>query len=157
MGSVSFGRQDITFSGDQNYTLTTSFVSSDSGDIGSSTQGNRLKFVKKFSVYLYYTPGAGGTGNSLSVQVEINPFTEKEDPTGLFWAPIGKYVDVTGTWTEEPATFVSLAGTASTKSKVVPIDIIDPSAYRVRIKAKETVVGGAAGSLRAMIGTNTFN
>ncbi len=117
-----------------------------------------MKFVKKFSIYLYYTPGAGGTGNSIQYQVEINPFYYSEDKTGLYWAPIGKYVDTAGTWDEERATFDSGTGaTASTQYNVTPLDIIDPSAARIRIKIKETIVGGSAGAVRAMLGTNTIN
>lgn len=155
MGSTSFGRQDIKFNGLNVSPLTTSFVASDTVTV--EAQPTNLKFVKKFSVYLYYTPGAGGTGNSIQYQVEINPFYYQEDKTDLFWAPIGKYVDATGTWTEERATFVSGTGTAATQYNVVPLDIIDPSAARVRIKIKETVVGGSAGTIRIMLGTNTIN
>lgn len=156
MGSTSFGRQDIKFNDLADYPLTTSYVASDTVTV--QAQDSNLKFVKKFSVYLYYTPGAGGTGNSIQYQVEINPFYYSEDKTNLFWAPIGKYVDVAGTWTEEPASFVSLTGTtAATKYALVPLDIIDPSAARVRIKVKETIVGGVAGSVRIMLGTNTIN
>lgn len=161
MSSLSFGRQDVIFPGgtldSPAYTLTASFVASTGTDVEHS--GNiSLKFVKKFSVYAYYTPGTGGGGNSLQYQVEINPFYYEQDPNNLFWAPIGKYVDVTGTWTEEKATFTSnTSTTALTQDNVTPLDIIDPSAARVRIKAKETIVGGSAGTVRFMIGSNTIN
>lgn len=152
--SASFGRQDVTWNGSNSPTLTTSYVASDTLNDNQIS----LKYVKKFSVYLYYTPGAGGTGNSLQFQVQINPFYKKEDPTDLFWAPIGKYTDAAGTWTEEPATFTTTTNpVASTQYNAVPLDVIDPSAARVRVLIKETVVGGAAGKVRVMIGSNTIN
>lgn len=148
-GSTSFGRVDVKFSGTTPYTLTTSLVASDAIDI---------KFVKKFSVYSFYTPGAGGTGNSINYQVEINPFYAKEDPNDLYWAPIGRFIDTSGQYAEEKATFnSSTSTTAATQYNEVPLDIIDPAAARVRIKVKETVVGGSAGTVRLMLGTNTIN
>lgn len=161
MSSQSFGRQDVLFPNGTldapSYTLTTSYVASQTTDLEHG--GNiSLKFVKKFSVYIFYTPGAGGDGNSVQCEIEINPFYYEQDTADAFWAPIGKYIDATGTWTEEKAMFTSgVATAAGVKYAVTPIDIIDPSAARVRIKIKETVVGGSAGSVRVMIGSNTIN
>ena len=152
MASVSFGRQDVLFStttlDSPALTLTSSYVASTPID---------LKFVKKFTVYGYYTPGAGGTGNSLEYTVELNPFYATQDPSDLYWAPIGKFTDSTGTWTEESGAFNSATGVASTQKNITPLDVIDPSAARVRIKVKEVGGAGAVGKVRLMLGTNTIN
>lgn len=152
--TLSFGRQDVNFSGSNTYTLTTSYVASDSVDNGSEIS---LKYVKKLSVYAYYTPSTNG--NSLQYQVEINPYDIKEDPTNLKWVPIGKYVDAAGTWTEEKGSFTTTTSTTGgAQYNAVPLDIIDPSARRIRILAKETLGGGgAAGTVKFVIGTNTIN
>ncbi len=149
MSSVSFGRQDLTFAGNKIYTLTASPVASD--PIGT-------KFVKKFSIYGYYTPGAGGSGNSVDYTVEINPFYPAEDPGNAFWAPIGRWVDTAGNYAEERATFIGGTATvAGVKYNLVPLDIVDPSAAQMRIKIEEVVLGGAAGSVQMMVGSNTIN
>lgn len=150
--TVSFGKEQVTFTAAgvqvSIYTLTTGLVASNPVEI---------KFAKKLTVYPYYTPGAGGNGNYLSYQVEINPFPADQDPTDAYWSAIGKYTDTAGTWVEEPATFLSAAGTAGTQKNVTPLDVVDIAAYRVRIKAKETVVGGVAGTVKFILGTNTIN
>ena len=149
MSSMSFGRQDITFGGNSTYPLTTGYVASDPISI---------KFVKKASVYGYYTPGAGGTGNSVEYIVEFNPFYPKEDPGNLYWAPVGRWIDTGGTYTEEPGAFVTTtATTAATLYQMTPLDIIDPSAAQIRVRVKEVVAGGAAGSIKMMLGSNTIN
>ena len=152
MASVSFGRQDVLFSTTTldapSLTLTSSYVAS---------LPISLKFVKKFTVYGFYTPGAGGTGNSLDYEVQINPFYPDQDPGNLYWAPVGKFTDTTGTWTEEPGTFHSAAGVASTQKNLTPLDVVDPSAAQVRILVKEDGGAGTPGVVRLMLGTNTIN
>jgi len=146
--TAHLGRYEMTFSGNKDYTLTTSFVAS---------SAIRIAFTKKVTVFPYYTPGVGGTGNKLNYQIEINPYSAEEDPTNLYWSPVGDYIDSSGTWTEEPGTFLSLAGTASTQSNLVNLDLTDAANYQLRIKAKETVGGGSAGTARFVVTTNTIN
>lgn len=144
----SIGKYALTYSGSPVYTLTTSLVASDV---------LAVKFSKLANIFSYYTPGAGGTGNSLYFEVEVNPFNASEDPSGLYWSPVGEFIDSTGTWTEEPANFNSAAGTASTQKNVVPLDLTSLAVAQVRVKAKETVVGGAAGTVKFVVTTNTIN
>lgn len=148
MSTSHFGRYEPKFNGNTTYTLTTSYVAS---------EAMRAAFGKNITVFPYYTPGAGGTGNTLQFEVEINPYSAEEDPANLYWSQAGRYENTAGTWVEEPAMFTGLAGTATVQKNLVVMDGIYLAASQVRLKAKETVVGGAAGTVKFVVTTNTIN
>ena len=143
----SCGTIAVTFSASATYTLTTSLVASDAFNVN---------FAKTVSIYgLYATQGLA---NKVSYTVEINPFDAATDPTGAYWSQVGIFTDSTGTWTEEKATYLSVAsGAAGTSQTLTPLVIPTVNATQMRIKAKETISAGTAGTLKAVVVKNTFN
>jgi len=149
MSSTSIGKYVLSFGGHDPYTLTTSLVASNETEI---------KFSKLANIFAFYTPGAGGTGNSCNLTVEVNPFNAKEDPTGLYWSQVGQFVNTTGAWKEEPAVFSSNSSTtAAVQHNVVPLDLTNLAVCQIRVKAKETVGGGSPGKVKVVLTTNTIN
>ena len=146
---VSIGKYALTFGGSDPYTLTTSLVASNAENI---------RFSKLANLFAYYTPGAGGSTNTAQITVEVNPFNATEDPNNLYWSQVGQYTNASGTWTEELATFTSNTSTvAGTRHALVPIDLTNLAVCQIRVKAKETVGAGSAGTIRVVLTTNTIN
>lgn len=139
------GTQKVTFSGNFEYTLTTSSVASDA---------IAVDYAKRLSLYGYYKGGAGSTSNTVSIIVEVNPFDSSEDSAGAFWSPAGIYIDTSGTWAQESSTFTYTQTTAGTYKNQVPIDFSNVNAKQVRFKAQETVGAGSAGSLKLVVVKN---
>lgn len=140
------GKYELTFSGNKDYTLTGSYVAS---------SAVKVSFAKKFTIFPFYTPGAGGTGNTLQFQIQINPYNSAEDPNDLYWATVGQYNNSSGTITEEVSTYTSNnSTTASTLKAVTPIEFSQLSVQQIRVKAKETVGAGSAGVARFVVDQN---
>jgi len=149
----------VTFNSVKLYPLTTSYVASDAFDIPKG---------KYATLHAYYTPGAGGTGNTVSFQLEGNSYLAAapqpgdtpyvlRDSSNAHFSPVGVYNDVSGVYTQEIATFTSPAGTASTQANLVPVELTNIAATQMRIKAKETIVGGSAGTVQFVVMLNTIN
>jgi len=131
--------QQVEWSKVTSVLLTTSYVASD--DI-------KVDFAKRFSLFAYYTSGAASSGNKLDFTLETNPYNAEQDPTGLYWSQAGDWVNTAGTLTEEPFNFQVAQATAGSMKTAITIDFGDLNAARARVKVKEVVNTGAAGTIK---------
>lgn len=121
-------------------TLTTSY----SGNV-SSTMNTRRAYEVELNVL--YTPGSGGSGNSVQLKVEwATPNDVSASPGSTEWYQEASESTSAGSTTlyQQNYTFTgATAGTAYYFTVSVPVK----QAY-LRVSAKETVVGGSAGTAK---------
>lgn len=142
----------LTLAGVESIPLTTSYVALDPIP---------MDFSKRFTVYPFYTRGAGGGANTLQYQIQFNPYAAATlptdtgvDPNDIYWTNFGVAIFNTNTWTLTPAEYTSGTGTAGVQENVVATQIDQLDAFRMRILVKETVNAGSAGELTMVIAAN---
>lgn len=127
-------------------TLTTSYA-------GNVSVPHPLMHYSQLTFFVDYTPGAGGGGNSVQIQIESSPDLLDNygtQPLQTVITPI-YYIETTsstvgGVITHTIAEHTFVGAVASTSYKFF---FFVPPAYKtLRVSAKETVVGGAAGTVR---------
>ncbi len=107
----------------------------------------------ELTVCVTYIPGAGGSGNSIQLLVEGSP--DPLDNDGLTVTDFYKETSSStsaGTITHYDAEHTYVGATASTTYKY--LFYVPPAYLTFRISAKETIVGGAAGTAKVRIITS---
>jgi hypothetical protein len=137
--SLSYGVQSDQYligSASAAYTLTAAY------DAATGTKVLHTEGISEVALYISYTTGAGGAGNSLQLRLQGSPDLITATPTF--------YRDITtssaaGTITCSQAAYSmtgAAAGTEYTYRILVPV-----ADRQLQFSVKETVVGGAAGTL----------
>lgn len=94
--------------------------------------------MSKINLFVQYTSGASGTGNSIEVRIETGT-----DATNLYQLVNDSVSAGTSTLTRREFTYV-ISAAATTDNLVLPIDISDEF---LRVAVKETIAAGSAGSV----------
>lgn len=120
-------------------TLTTAYS-------GNVSNPYLMQHFSQLTFFVDYTPGAGGGGNSVQIQVEGSPdLLDNPGVTPIFYIETDSGA-TSGTITHTIANHTFTGAVAATSYKFF---FYVPPAYKtIRVSAKETVVGGSAGTVR---------
>lgn len=120
-------------------TLTTAY----SGNVSAPFP---MQHYSQLTFFVDYTPGAGGSGNSVQIQVEGSPdLLDNPGVTPIYYIESDAATS-TGVITHTIAYHTFVGAVASTSYKFM---FYVPPAYKtIRVSAKETVVGGSAGTVK---------
>ncbi len=101
---------------------------------GATTPKQASSFLNQLAIFAYYTPAAGETANTCSIQVEFSPEIGGEDDDLYMPSEVKTYSGGDITLTDETLiTAATDAGTTRKKYWLVPI-----TGLYYRIRAKET-------------------
>lgn len=119
-------------------TLTTSYA-------GNVSVPEHVEHYAQMTFCIEYTTGAGGAGNSVQIQVEGSPdLLSNDSVTPLYYIETAS--SVSGGTITHTAALHTLVGAASATQYNV-FFYVPPAFKTIRVSAKETVVGGSAGTL----------
>lgn len=122
-------------------TLTTSYTDNVSSDIPAA-------YFSQFTFCVEYTTGAGGGGNSVQIKIEGAPESPSSGLTPVYFTETASATSG-GTITHTAATHTFVNGAAATTERF--FFYAPPAFQSLRISAKETVVGGSAGTLKVRL------
>jgi hypothetical protein len=122
--------------------LTTAF----SGNVSSA---HPVGHFSQMTICFDYTPGAGGGGNSVQIKVEGTPdLLDNSGVTPVYFQETASATS-SGTVTHFLAEHTFVGAVAATSYK--GMFYVPPSFLALVISAKETVGGGAAGTLKVRV------
>ncbi len=120
-------------------TLTTSYA-------GNVSNPYLMQHYSQLTFFVDYTPGAGGGGNSVQIQIEGSPdLLDNPGVTPIYYIETDS-ATTAGAITHTIAYHNFVGAVAATSYKYM---FYVPPAYKtIRVSAKETVVGGSAGTVK---------
>jgi hypothetical protein len=119
-------------------TLTTAYA----GNVSSAFAAS---YFSQFTFCVEYTTGAGGGGNSIQIKIEGAPESMSSGITPVFFTETASATSG-GVVTHTAAAHTFTNGAAATTERF--FFYAPPAFQSLRVSAKETVVGGSAGTAK---------